>query len=431
MQIHDLLNKAYHQFLQCLPETRVVLLHPDSKYRSMLLAKLMTHNQIKTYYYALGHDDITLQAFINGITHDLANQHPTFGRHLNMLPLHIQEDYSQHLNIVLETFSQELAELSEDTFVLILDEYDHCDSTDDIQHFTHLLADTLPPQCKIVINTRTLPRLPWVSMIAKRQAIMLKDEMIITEDLYSIKKHHGDCDLEVYALGPGSVIAKGEYIDSWEGHLPRLLLFFALDRPVITRSEICRSFWPELDDDQAVNVFHVTKRRLHKAIGFDVLVHDGSYYSINPQLKVYFDVLDFVEMLIEGRTKSNKDNFQAWTRATMIYGGPFLQGHQEAWVINRRAALRAAYIELLDNIGQAWRSRGNHEKALAIFRQAINEDDERQDMHLKYIEQLVYLGRRSEAVNHYRQYLNRLTNVYHKTLSPDIEKRYETLIANS
>ena len=53
---------------------------------------------------------------------------------------------------------------------------------------------------------------------------------------------------------------------------------------MVTRADICQAFWPELPLDQAVNVFHVTKRRLHKALGFDVLVHEGGHYRVNPAL---------------------------------------------------------------------------------------------------------------------------------------------------
>lgn len=431
MHIHELLNRVYQQLLGCLSETRIILLHPDSKYRSILLAKLMASTDIKSYYYALGPDDMTLQSFINGLTHDLANQHPTFGRHLNMLSPHIQENYSQHMDKLLDAFALELSELGEDTFALIWDEYDHCDSTNEVQRFTYLLADRLPLQCKLVINTRTLPRLPWVSMLAKRQVVMLKDESIVTDDFYSVKNTNEECDLEIYALGPGYVLANGNLIDNWEGHLPRLLLFFALDRPVITRSEICHSLWPELDDEQAVNVFHVTKRRLHKAIGFDILFHNGAYYSINPSLKIYFDVIDFVQTLLAGREHDNPRAFQAWSRAITIYSGPFLQGHEEDWVINRRNALRTGYIEVLNKIGEAWFAKGNHEKALTIFHRAIKADEEREDMQLRYIEQLIKLGRRSEAVTHYQNFVKKLKTVYRREPNPATQQTYETIIANS
>src|SRR5690606_23027108 len=132
------------------------------------------------------------------------------------------------------------------------------------------------------------------------------------------------------------------------------LFFFALDRPVITRSEICRAFWPELDTDQAVNVFHVTKRRLHKALEMDVLVHDDGYYRINPALHVDYDVMHFVGKLMDGRDTrlSDSERLAAWQAASDLYRGPFLHGHTDPWITQRREDFRAGYLEALDALAK-------------------------------------------------------------------------------
>ena len=169
----------------------------------------------------------------------------------------------------------------------------------------------LPSHCQMVINSRTLPRLPWVSLIAQKKAVILHDDMLVSSDFYDMRTE-GHPRLEVYALGPGYVLLNGEPIDTWEGHLPRLLFFFALDRPVVTRSEICQAFWPDLDNDQAVNVFHVTKRRLHKALDFDVLVHEGGYYRVNPEVSIYYDIMAFVGALVKGRSPETQDKAAFW-----------------------------------------------------------------------------------------------------------------------
>lgn len=181
--------------------------------------------------------------------------------------------------------------MSQEPFYLILDEYDRSDSADDIQRFVEKLVANPSHNCRIIINSRTLPRLPWVSLIAQKRAVLLEDNLLIKHDFYRVETG-GKYKLEVFALGPGHVLMNGTAIESWEGHLPRLLFFFALDRPIITRSEICQAFWPELHMDQAVNVFHVTKRRLHKALDMDVLVHDGGYYRVNPDMAIHYDVMD-------------------------------------------------------------------------------------------------------------------------------------------
>lgn len=402
MKLHDHIQPSYQTFFQYSEDAKIILLHPSGRFRSVLLARITGDPDIKTFYYALGLDDINLRNFLTSITHDLSNQHPTFGRHLNLLPKAVHEDPYKHFDIILHTFIQELVELTDDTYYFIFDEYDRSDHADDIQRFIEQLSHHLPPRCKIILNSRTLPRLPWVSMIAKRHAVILRDEHLIRDDFYHNRNLEG-AKLEVYSLGPGYVLLNDLLVDDWEGHLPRLLLFFTLDRPVVTRNEICEAFWPDLDEDQAVNVFHVTKRRLHKALDLDTLMHDGTYYRMNPEIPYYFDMFEFVETLMVGRYGNPENPFEVWQKAAKLYRGPFLQGHNEPWVLERRDAFRVGFIEALDNIAQIWDANGNRELALRTYRQAVDTDFSRQDIHQKLMVMYAELGRRGEAVAHYKK----------------------------
>lgn len=403
MILHKLIDASYQTFMDQAEGARVILLHPRSRYRSMLIAKLINAPEIKVYYYALGPDDINLQAFITGITHDLANQHPTFGRHINMLPQQLYQKPYQHMEQMLTAFANDVGEMSSDPFLFVLDEYDRSDTADDIQRFVEQLASKLPQHCRIIINSRTLPRLPWVSMIAQKQAILLEDDQVISTNFYGTLSED-EKPLEVFALGPGFVLTNGEPVDTWEGHLPRLLFFFALDRPVVTRSEICEAFWPELDADQAVNVFHVTKRRLHKALNYDVLVHDDGYYRVNPEMPVYYDVLEFVSALMEGRNSDDEiARFNAWQRASDLYRGPFLQGHNDDWIQERRQNFRAGYLEALTELAHIWIKRNRLEQALGLFQRALAEDQTQETVHHDIMRLYAQLGRRSEAAAHFQR----------------------------
>lgn len=403
MQLHTLIDQTFQAFQEEAADARVILLHPRSRYRSVLVARLINALDLKVFYYAMGQDDINLQSFLTGVTHDLANQHPTFGRHTNILP---PEAYD-NLETLLETFSRDLAEISDQPYFLILDEYDRSDSADDVQMFVEKLVNRLPENCRLVINSRTLPRLPWVSLIAQKKAVLLEDDHLIRRDFYEIETE-GKNRLEVYALGPGYVLMNGQPIDTWEGHLPRLLFFFALDRPIITRSEICQAFWPELDTDQAVNVFHVTKRRLHKALDMDVLVHDGGYYRVNPELAVQYDVMDFVEALMEGRNEENQNRVAAWQRAIEMYRGPFLQGHTDRWILDRRRDFQSGYLEALTEMAYVRLNEDRPEQALGLFQRALAEDSRRESLHRDIMQLYTRLGRRSEAAAHYQRLVEEL-----------------------
>jgi two-component SAPR family response regulator len=409
MNLHARIDHHYDILLQEIQKSQVVLLHPDSTYRAMLVAKLVKDPAVKTFYYALGWDDIDVPSFIYSMVHDLSLQHPTFGRHLTFIPNSVYEDLSSNMPLVVDCFVRELREMSDEPFVLIFDEYDRSDIADDVQRFVERLAVALPENCHLVINSRTLPRISWISLIARNKASMLVNDQTITQDFYGFK-NDSEGNLEVYALGPGFVLLNNQYIDSWEGHLPRLLFFFTLDRPVVTRSDICSSFWPELHDEQAVNVFHVTKRRLHKALDADVLIHNDGYYRVNPELQVYYDVLDFAESLIRGRDVNNPDRLEAYQRATTLYRGPFLQGHEDQWIVLRRQDFRVGYVEALKFIANTWRERQRPEQALSVLQKALVEDLRVDDVSEEVMRLYAQLGRRNEAAAHYQ----RVLQDYHK-----------------
>ncbi len=419
MNLTGIIDHVYATFQEYLEDARVVLLHPESRYRSMLVAQLINSPEYRVFYYAMGPDDISVPSFLDGITHDVANQNPMFGRHINMLE---PEDYD-NLETLLDTFLKDLAELSDDSYIMILDEYDRSDVADDIQWFIERMIARLPENCRLVINSRTLPRLPWVAMIAQGRALMLRDADLIRENFYDTQGH-GSQPLDVYALGPGFVLLNDKPIDTWEGHLPRLLFFFALDRPIITRSEICQAFWPELDIDQAVNVFHVTKRRLHKALDMDVLVHHDGYYRISPELDIEYDVMRYTTQLMAGRDRQNDNRIASWQKAIDLYRGPFLQGHNDRWILDRRADFQAGFLQALCEMAQYRLEQDRPELALGLYQRAVSENNSREDIHRSIMSLYTSLGRRSEAAAHYQKLLEERGS----EITPETQALYQEIM---
>ena len=427
MSLNAVLQDIYQAFQSNAADARVVLLHATSRYRTALLSRLLSDPELRVYYYALSTNDVDVRSFLAGFTHDLAEQIPAFGAHVNQTGLDAGDP-----DALLDAFIADLDELSEAPYLLILDEFDRADIADDLQSFLESVVEKMPPQCRLVISGRGLPRLPWMSLIAQRKAIMLRDTEIISRDFYE-NQATGAPRLVVTGLGPGHVLLDGQTVDTWEGHLPRLLFFFGLERPFVTRSEICQAFWPELNNDQAVNVFHVTKRRLHKALdtlGLDVLVHESSYYRINPDLNIHYDIVEFVGALVDGRhAKDAATRLAAWQRAIDLHQRPFLQGHNEAWIVRRRLEYQMGYIEALVGMAAARQEENRPEHALALLQRAINEDQSRQDIHRRIMLLYSDLGRRSEAASHYQRLLELLDDL-ELELEPETQALYSELMAS-
>ena len=420
-------NSAYERFLRYADDAKIVLLHPQSRLRSITMARLLGDGDRSAFYYALDVDDINLRNFLTGILGSLARQHASFGRQLNVLSSKALSEPYKRLDLILRAFIAELTELADGEFWLVLDEFDRADLADDVLRFVERLSYHAPDRCKIVLNGRSLPRMPWLSMIARGHAVILRDGHIAREGIYGRRNANG-ASLKALSLGPGFVFADDYLVDNWEGHLPRLLLFYALDRPAVTRNQICETFWPKLDLDQAVNVFHVTKRRLHKAVGMDVLAHDGTYYRIGRDTPFYFDAFEFVEALLEGRYGEPANPFELWQRVAKLYRGPYLQGHNDGWILERRESYQQAYIEALENIAEIWEARASHELALHTLTRAIETDFSQEDIHLKLLRLYAKLGRRAEAVAHFRE-VERWAKSEKKRLSGRIRQLFSDIIA--
>ena len=184
---------------------KLLLIHPSSRYRTLLIAALTSDPPCPLYYYGLSAGDVGLEHFLTSLAHDLADQSPTFGRHINHTRHQTTEDFEQ----LAEALAGDLNELCDEDYLLIIDEYDYADIVPGIQSFIECLLNHLPPHCHLLINSRTLPRLPWMALAAKHQAVILRDAQMLTSGSYS-EYDIDNPNVEVFALGPGYVMINGQ-----------------------------------------------------------------------------------------------------------------------------------------------------------------------------------------------------------------------------
>ncbi|MBX3062287.1 MAG: BTAD domain-containing putative transcriptional regulator [Anaerolineae bacterium] len=428
MSFTELMQSLYQTYLERSANARVTLLHARSRYRTALLSYILLDEDRRVFYYALGSDDIDLLSFIAGVTHDLSEQFPAFGGNVNQAVARDPRD----IDGILAAFVQDLNEHADRPYVVVLDEVDRAEVGDDLQIFIERLVDALPAEAHLVISSRSLPRLPWMALIAQKKAVLLRDSELVAQNFYTSQADES-ARISIQGFTPGNVLLDGKIVGEWEGHLPRLLFFFAMERPVVTRSEICAAFWPDLTTEQAVNVFHVTKRRLHKAlegVSADILVHEDGYYRVNPDIRVHYDVVDFVSTLVDGRLSGDDHRRQmaAWQKAIDLYQKPYLFGHNEDWIVKRRAEYQVGYLEALAGLARGRAVEGRPESALALLLKAIAEDNRRQDLHRDIMMLYADMGRRSEAASHYQRLQDELSRAKLQ-LEPETAELFSDLMS--
>lgn len=399
------LDNLVEKFQENSENARAVILHPSSKHRTALVAHLLTSDDYIPLYYALTPESSDLEVFIDSMLRSFAEQHEEIGRYASAAHAQFHRGGSAFRDAAIEGLVRDFQTLDGSRVLVIFDNFDYAENAEDVQRFVEELIVKLPENCLAVINGRSQPRFPWNSLIAQTRAIILDDDKVVTQTSQpSLENPIGQ--LDIYALGPGFVYFDEKQITDWEGHLPRLLLFFAVDRGVITREDFHRAFWGDLSDVQATNVFHVTKRRLHRAFDMEMLEHQNGNYRLRPGISVYYDAFDWTQALIRARDVNNQDPSKDYERVLALYRGPFLKGHDDAWILTRRQDVLAGYIEaviyLAEMHAQRHRSGGSDnatslEKAITLCRDALKEAPASAELTVKAAGLLSEFGRRVEA----------------------------------
>jgi DNA-binding SARP family transcriptional activator len=119
--------------------------------------------------------------------------------------------------------------------------------------------------------------------------------------------------------------------------------------------------------------------------------------------------------LIAARDESNPNRIDAWQRVIDLYRGPFLQGHSDEWILDRRRDFRIGYLDAMMHMAQVWFERERYDQALSLLNKALAEDSSREDIHRELMRLYANVGRRSEAASHFQQLADHLKS---KGLSP-------------
>jgi two-component SAPR family response regulator len=152
-----------------------------------------------------------------------------------------------------------------------------------------------------------------------------------------------------------------------------------VDRGIVTRDEIFQSFWPELPEREATNIFHVTKRKVHALLGFNLMVYQNGYYCIAPEIDLRYDVSLFLTQIQQSEVAETEEAIALLENAVRLYRKDFLVGLNAEWVNARRAALRNQLAEAFGALGQLYERVERHIQAISAYERALAIQPHRED----------------------------------------------------
>jgi two-component SAPR family response regulator len=250
------------------------------------------------------------------------------------------------------------------------------------------------PLAQIVIFSRQLPHLvinnPQIRAIT--QIIPFWHEAILPAD--------NKPKVIVYALGRGRVYVNGKEITEWNGQLSRNLFFYMIDNPVITRDVIFQTFWEDMSIADATNVFHVTKRNIHNALGFELIEFPGAYYRLRDNVDLYYDVADFFDKSERGMHERDMVLLKA---AYELFKYPFLQGTTMEWVETRREQLELQYSDAMSVLADHKMEVNDLDAALGLNISILSRNRGREDLATRIMRLYIQHNQPCDALKIYNQ----------------------------
>jgi ATP/maltotriose-dependent transcriptional regulator MalT/DNA-binding SARP family transcriptional activator len=153
--------------------------------------------------------------------------------------------------------------------------------------------------------------------------------------------------LELLGLDGGQIIKEGNVVTDWESKSARLMAFLFASYPQgLRRERVIDMLWPEGDLSRGSSQFHSTMYRVRSSLFKDFVIHERGIYRLNPELSCRYDVAEFQRLARLGQGR-NETAHIARVEAISLYRGPFLEGEDEEWADELRAALQNEMIALL------------------------------------------------------------------------------------
>jgi len=164
---------------------------------------------------------------------------------------------------------------------------------------------------------------------------------------------------------------------------------------------LCGALWPDADADAADTAFRVALSRLRKLLGHEeaLILRDGKL-GLNERW-CWVDVCSLERLFGEIETRPGPEQAP---RLLDLYCGAFLEREREyAWMLPLRERLRSRFIAAVARLGEAFERQGEAEKALDLYRKALEQDAIAEAIYRRLMQAHLSLGQKAEALAAYRR----------------------------
>ncbi|MBA2737673.1 MAG: hypothetical protein H0U50_12910, partial [Pyrinomonadaceae bacterium] len=203
----------------------------------------------------------------------------------------------------------------------------------------------------------------------------------------------------------------GKILTRFRTHKTGLLLAYLAFYPqrIHAREELIGMLWSDSDADAGRASFRTALASLRRQLepggtpAGSFLIADRANVQINPKT-VTTDVAEFEYALkTSGKTTNLSEKIIALEQAVELYGGEFLPGFYEDWVIAERERLAQYFLDALCRLAASFEQTGNIGRAIDYARRVVGADSLREEAHGELMRLYAEAGQISAAKRQYNE----------------------------
>jgi len=198
----------------------------------------------------------------------------------------------------------------------------------------------------------------------------------------------------------------------------------------LLRDEIIDTLFPDEDFNRAKINFHTCMSYLKKCLsegGLNMAVSfsENCYRLSSSHISV--DILEFQAIVQSSRT-IHDGNVGRFLEAEALYQGDYLEKNGYGWAEERREALRLEYVKLATGLAEYFKNQGNIRAAEKYYFKILEMSPYSEEAMLALLCVQKDLGKRSEAIQFYQSFAERLMKDIGIKPGAKLRELYESLI---
>ncbi len=237
----------------------------------------------------------------------------------------------------------------------------------------------------------------------------------------------------IYTLGRFSLVKNDQPVQ-FSGKAQRkplelLKTIIAFGGRNVSETRIVDSLWPDSEGDRAKQNLKSTVHRLRKLLEPQALQWSEAKLTLDSRY-CWVDAWT-LERKLNALLQTSPDSLarleQALKDINKVYHGLFLQGENEAYVLDLRERLRSKMLRVLTLVAEQFFAQAGYEQAIVVFQQGLDIEPLVERFYLGIMQCQQALDRSVEALSTYEYYRQIMQNLMGTTPSPEITALAVTL----